>query len=77
MCVFVLCVLAILFCCFESSFSPMCYVELYVFFLAHAGRTRFELPPRMTYRRVSDARSNVQVTHTVFTKNCVAAVSNP
>ena len=40
------------------------------FFLARAGRTQFELPPRMTYRCASDVRS-------LYKKNCVAAVSNP
>ena len=41
-----------------------------IIFLARAGWTAFEWPPRMTYRRANTTRSDAHITHAVFTKNC-------
>ena len=48
------------FCCFESELSRICCVEMYLFFLARAGRTPFEWPPRMTYSHANDAHSDAR-----------------
>ena len=58
---FVVSVLSCKFCCFESAFSPMSCVDLYVFFFWRApdGLDSKGLPGRRTY---------VRLTHAVFTK---------
>jgi hypothetical protein len=60
----------------SSLLTGLCTI-VRILYLARAGRTRFEWPPRMTYRRAYLFSREYFCAHVFSHKNCVAAVQQP